>query len=295
MSKKEEIGKGIRALLEGLDNEVAEKEPLTSGEVVSSVSKIPLDQVEVNPFQPRVDFDEQKLKELAESIKVHGVIQPITVRRVTDGKFQLIAGERRLRASRMASAEDIPAFIRSANDQEMLEIGLIENTQREDLNSVEIAVNYKRLIDECGVTQEELGERVGKDRTTVTNYLRLLKLPPEIQKGLQAGRISMGHARALINVKNVLDQLDIYHVAIKKDLSVRAVEELVRQLDEPRVKKPKQEKRLKTAFQVIQDDLASYLSARVKLIPKKGGKGEIIVYYDSEDDLNRVLDLIEKP
>jgi ParB family chromosome partitioning protein len=294
MSKKEEIGKGIRALLEGLDTEITDRDKL-GAKYASSVNRIPLADVEVNPFQPRADFDEQRLKELSESIKVHGVIQPITVRRLNDQRYQLIAGERRLRAARMAGLNDIPAYVRTANDQEMLEIGLIENIQREDLNALEIAVNYKRLMDECGVTQEQLGERVGKDRTTVTNYLRLLKLPPEIQKGLQAGKISMGHARALIGVTNVLDQLDIYHVTTKKELSVRAVEDLVRKLSEPRVRAPKKVVKLKTAYQVVQDDLASYLSTRVKLVPKKNGKGEIIVYYDSEDDLNRLLDLIEKP
>jgi ParB family chromosome partitioning protein len=294
MSKKEELGKGIRALLEGLDAEVAEKEKV-GAPPAASANRIPLANVEVNPFQPRADFDEQRLRELAESIKVHGVIQPITVRRLNDQKFQLIAGERRLRAARMAGLKDIPAYVRTANDQEMLEIGLIENIQREDLNPLEIAVNYKRLMDECGVSQEQLGERVGKERSTVTNYLRLLKLPPEVQKGLQANKISMGHARALINVPNVLDQLDIYHLAVTKELSVRAVEDLVRRLSEPRQPALRKVKKLKTAFQVIQDDLASYLSTRVRLTPKKNGKGEIIVYYDSEDDLNRLLDLIEKP
>jgi len=294
MSKKEELGKGIRALLEGLDTEVTEKE-LGSPQAGGSVSNIPLGQIEVNPFQPRADFDEQRLKELAKSVEVHGIIQPITVRRLRDNRFQLIAGERRLRAARIAGLSEVPAYVRTANDQEMLEIALIENIQREDLNALEIAVNYKRLIDECGVTQEQLGERVGKERSTVTNYLRLLKLPPEIQKGLQTSRIEMGHARALISVSNVLDQLDIYHMTVQKDLSVRAVEELVRRLTEPRPKTQPKERRLKTAYQVVQDDLSSYLSTRVKLIPKKNGKGEIIVYFDSEDDLNRLLDLIEKP
>lgn len=292
--KKQDLGKGIRALLEGLDLEVGDKDKL-GARYAGSITNIPLSEVDVNPFQPRADFDEQRLQELAESIKVHGVIQPVTVRRLNDQRYQLIAGERRVRASRMAGLKDIPAFVRTANDQEMLEMGLVENIQREDLNPLEISVNYKRLMDECGVTQEQLGERVGKDRTTITNYLRLLKLPPEIQKGLQTNKITMGHARALINVPNVLDQLDIYHHTVKKELSVRAVEELVRRLGEPRTPVAAKPRKLKTAQQVVQDSLASYLSTRVKLVPKKNGKGEIIVYYDSEDDLNRLLDLIEKP
>ena len=293
MSKKEALGKGIRALLENIDSDLEENTPKNeSDNLVGTVNQIPLDQIEINPFQPRADFDEQKLKELSDSITVHGVIQPITVRKLNNKKYQLIAGERRLRASKLAGLKEIPAYIRTADDQEMLEIALIENTQRENLNAIEIAINYKRLIDECQLTQEELSERVSKDRSTVTNYLRLLKLPPDIQRGLKEKKISMGHARALIAIDDFVKQLNIYKEIVAKGLSVRQTEELVRFYDKKPVEK-KQPEKIPLAYQKVQDRLSSYFSTRVAVKHKNNGKGEIVINYYSDDDLNRILDILD--
>ncbi len=210
-TKKEELGRGIRALLDGIDEDVdlAAVANGKSGSKFDHSLRVPLDSIEINPFQPRADFNEDSLNELAESIKVHGVIQPITLRSLGGTKYQLIAGERRLRASKMAGKKDIPAFVRKAGDQEMLEMALIENIQREDLNAIEISINYRRLIDECNLTQEEMGNRLGKKRSTVTNYLRLLKLPPDIQQAIKGKKISMGHARAMISIDDPISQLSL--------------------------------------------------------------------------------------
>ena len=293
MSKKEALGKGIRALLENIDADADDdkKDAGDDSKFMGTVTEIPLDHIEINPFQPRADFDEQKLQELSDSIKVHGVIQPVTLRKLGANKYQLIAGERRLRASKLAGLTKIPAYIRTANDQEMLEIALIENIQRENLNAIEIAVNYKRLIDECDLTQEALGERVSKDRSTVTNYLRLLRLPPEIQKGIKDKKISMGHARALIAVDDVVDQIAIFKEITNKNLSVRQTEELVRNWGKKR--QPKEKERLPLAYQKVQDSLSSHFSTRVRLNRKNNGKGEIVIQWFSDEDLNRILDLLD--
>ncbi len=298
MVNKKDLGKGIRALLDSMDESIKAEKGLPAKTVSSASFNIPLEDIEVNPFQPRVDFDEERLKELADSIKIHGVIQPITVRKVSGNKFQLIAGERRLKASSMAGLHEIPAFVRTANDQEMLEMALIENTHREDLNSIEVAINYKRLIDECDLRQEDLAERVGKDRTTVTNYLRLLKLPPDIQSAIKSKSISMAHARALISIENPLVQLHIFHETVKKGLSVRQVEQMVRESStqsKPTSKSSIQSSsaKLPLAYKQIQDKLTSHLSTRVLLKPGRGNKGEIIISYFSEDDLERISELIQ--
>jgi ParB family transcriptional regulator, chromosome partitioning protein len=293
MSKKEEIGRGIRALLENIDTDVNPDKPVEKASFAGAMFKIPLEQIEVNPFQPRADFNETKLTELAESIKVHGVIQPITVRKLNDTKFQLIAGERRLRASKLAGLTEIPAYIRTANDQEMLEMGLIENIQRENLNAIEVAINYKRLIDECKLTQENLGARIGKDRSTVTNFLRLLKLPPEIQSALKSGDISVGHARALLGLENILEQIDLFKEVIKKSLSVRQTEELVKRYKQKLTGKPRTKKPLPFAYKKVQDRIASALSTKVTLKHNNTGKGEIVIHYYSDDDLNRLLEIID--
>lgn len=297
MSKqKEALGKGIRALLEGIDSDVKKGDVSPERKSISATTlKIPLSQIEINPFQPRADFDEEKLNELADSIKVHGVIQPVTVRMINPDKYQLIAGERRLRASKMAGLKEIPAFIRTADDQEMLEMALIENIQREDLNAIEIAINYKRLMDECSINQEKVGERLGKNRVTVTNYLRLLKLPPEIQAGIKSRKISMGHARAIINVEDPVTQLAIFKDTVKRDLSVRKVEEIVRELQKsrPKSKSPSNAK-LSDDYQRVQDGLSSLLNTKVKIKKGKGKGGEIIVSFFTDDDLNRILDIFEK-
>ncbi|HEY0770086.1 MAG TPA: ParB/RepB/Spo0J family partition protein, partial [Sphingobacteriaceae bacterium] len=238
MSKKKALGRGLSALLS--DNEADDKLEVdipvslpaaaTEAKPAAGIAEIPIGQIEVNPFQPRTHFDEDALLELAESIRVHGIIQPITVRRLAQNQYQLISGERRFQASKLAGLEQIPAYIRSADDQQMLEMALIENIQRENLNAIEIALSYQRLITECQLKQEELGERVGKNRATVTNYLRLLKLPPDIQIAVRDNKISMGHARAIINVENPEQQLYIFKKTVNDELSVRKVEELVREV-----------------------------------------------------------------
>jgi len=299
MSKKqkEALGKGIRALLETIDTDVedtASSQLETRKATVGSIASIAIDKIEINPFQPRVDFNKDSLQELANSIKIHGIVQPVTVRKLFRDKFQVIAGERRLRAAKMAGINEVPAYIRIANDQEMLEIGLIENIQREDLNAIEIAINYQRLLDECTLKQEELAERVGKDRTTVTNYLRLLKLPPEIQKGIKEQTISMGHARALIGVEDLTIQLAIYKDIVKRELSVRKTEQLVRKAQQSGFKsKQTTTKLLPFTYQKVQDRIASHLSTKVLIRTRQDGKGEIIITYFSDDDLNRILDIIE--
>src|SRR6478609_3449800 len=227
--KRNALGRGLSALLEDADNvKSAKLEPTTHP--ISVINEIPLDQIEVNPYQPRTHFDQEALKELSESIKLQGIIQPITVRQLSKNQYQLISGERRLQASKLAGLTQITAYIRTANDQQMLEMALIENIQRENLNAIEIALSYQRLMTECSLKQEELGERVGKNRTTVTNYLRLLKLPPDIQIAVRDNKLSMGHARAIINVENADQQLYIFKKTLSDELSVRKVEELVREL-----------------------------------------------------------------
>lgn len=286
-NKRPDLGKGIRALLENMDSSLS-----NDAAILNSTSNIPLDQIEVNPFQPRHDFDEAAMQELSDSIKVHGVIQPITVRKIGVRKYQLIAGERRLRAAKMAALAEIPAFLRSADDEQMLEMALIENTHREDLNAMEVAINYKRLIDECNLKQEDLAEKVGKNRTTVTNYLRLLKLPPEIQQAIKNKSITMAHARAIISIEDPLVQLHIYKETLKRDLSVRAVEELAREFTGGKKSAVKKHETLPHAYQRIQDGISSHLATKVLIRRKRLGKGEIIVSFFSDSDLERLAELL---
>jgi ParB family chromosome partitioning protein len=295
-AKKEDLGKGIRALLGGINDDM-KANPVVAAELRDKVSNtfIPLEHIEVNPFQPRADFDQGALEDLSESIKNHGVIQPITVRSLGNNKYQLISGERRLRASKMAGLKEVPVYIRKADDQEMLEIALIENIQREDLNAIEISINYKRLMDECSLTQEDLSKRLGKNRTTVTNYLRLLRLPPEIQNGIKNKDVTMGHARALITIEQPEVQLAIYQEAVKKGLSVRQVEELAKKQADAtqggkKLKDTKEPQPL--AYRKIQDKLTTLLSTKVEVKARKGGKGEITISYYSDDDLDRILDVL---
>jgi len=300
MSKRKDVlGQGIRALLSGIneDLEMERINQLDEDSIINTVARISLDQIEINPFQPRADFNETALKELANSIRVHGVIQPVTVRKIGPKKFQLIAGERRLRASKMVGCHDIPAYVRAANDQEALEIALIENIQREDLNSMEIAINYKRLIDECNLTHDSLGDRLGKDRSTVTNYLRLLKLPPEIQQAIKNRSLTMGHARAIIAISDAEKQLFAFKEIEHKGLSVRKTEELARILNTGSLKpqtKGKSGDSLTPAFQQVQNRLTDLFETRVKIKRGIEGKGEIIIPFYSDNDLNRILDLLEK-
>lgn len=293
-NKKPDLGKGIRALLESIDSdtpiEMTEKKVIRE---MSSTTNIPIDTIELNPFQPRADFNETALKELSDSIKVHGVIQPITVRNIGTNKYQLIAGERRVRAAKLAGLSEIPAYVRSANDQQMLEFALIENIQREDLNAIEVAIHFRRLLDECDLTHEELGERLGKNRTTVTNFLRLLKLPPDIQTGLKEKKLSMGHARALINLEDPAGQLAIYKEVITKNLSVRDVEEMVRNYHRKKNPQKTTQSGLSFEFRKLQDEMASQLSTRVLIKRNKNGKGEIVISFFSDEDLYRLKDIIE--
>jgi ParB family chromosome partitioning protein len=291
---KEALGKGIRSLLQSIDADLK----TTSGELKSSVVeavtnmlRIPLDQIETNPRQPRHDFDEQALQELAQSIRMHDIIQPVTVSKLPTGKYRLISGERRARAAKIAGLRDIPAYIRQADDQQLLELALLENLQREDLNAMEIALSYKRMMEELNYTQEQVAERMGKERSTVANYIRLLKLPPDIQVAVRSNQLSMGHARALINVDTVDKQLYLFSEIKNKGLSVRQTEELVRQLyKENAGVKNSVKPALPEAFKRIEDNLASHFSTRVKLNHNKKGEGSISIEYYSLQELNKLLD-----
>ncbi|XFE77049.1 ParB/RepB/Spo0J family partition protein [Algoriphagus halophilus] len=264
--------------------------------VKTGIFEIPLDQIQVNPFQPRVHFDKDALSELSESIKVQGIIQPITVRKLDTNEYQLISGERRFQASKLAGLAQIPAYVRTANDQQMLEMALIENIQRENLNALEIAHSYQRLLAECDLKQEQLGDRVGKNRTTVNNYLRLLKLPPTIQAAIRDQQISMGHARALINIEDVDKQLAIFKKAVEEELSVRKVEALVKALNEGKPEKksaPELDPVKKYEISKIQQRLASHFGTKVSLKSNDKNKGEIKIPFTSTSDLNRILEILE--
>jgi ParB family chromosome partitioning protein len=291
---KEALGKGIRSLLQSIDADLK----TTSGELKSSVVeavtnmlRVPLEQIETNPRQPRHDFDEVALQELAHSIRLHDIIQPITVSKLPSGKYRLISGERRYRAAKIAELKDIPAYVRQADDQQLLELALLENLQREDLNAMEIALSYKRMMEELNHTQEQVAERMGKERSTVANYIRLLKLPPDIQVAVRSNQLSMGHARALINVDTVDKQLYLYNEIKAKGLSVRQTEELVRKLyKENTPVKNSVKPAMPEAFKRIEDNLASHFSTRVKLNHNKKGEGSISIEYYSLQELNKLLD-----
>lgn len=294
--KKTGLGRGLSALLD--DTEVvqnARQQISNESSSLGTISHVQISQVEVNPFQPRTDFEPESLRELAESIKLQGLIQPITVRRSAQNTFQLISGERRLRASKLAGLTEVPAYVRMANDQQMLEMALIENIQRENLNAIEVALSFHRMIEECNLKQEELGGRVSKSRSTVTNYLRLLKLPPVIQASIRDNQISMGHARALISVEDVDKQLYIHQEILKNGLSVRKVEELVRELQKTgnKIKSLQKPKLISFQFQKIEDDLASKFGTRVRLKVQDKGTGAIEIPFMSEDDLNRILEMLD--
>ena len=305
--RKTGLGRGLSALLDDTDavnppknglNTIAETRTDANSATAStsnnSIGHININDVETNPYQPRTEFDQMALNELSDSIKVQGLIQPITVRKQPSGKYQLISGERRLRASKLAGLTQIPAYVRTANDQQMLEMALIENIQRENLNAIEIALSFQQMLDECNLKQEQLGERVGKNRTTVTNYLRLLKLPPAIQVSIRDQKISMGHARALISVEQPEKQLFIHNEIIEKGLSVRKVEELVRNINSVEVKpNARQSAGAKFEHQKLQRDLATKFATRVKLKVGENGKGAIEIPFVSEDDLNRILALLD--
>jgi len=293
MKRRNALGRGLASLLEDSDENREQLEQEVRA--LSTINEIPLDQIEANPFQPRSNFDQDALQELAESIKIQGIIQPITVRKLSDKRYQLISGERRLQASKLAGLDGLPAYVRTADDQQMLEMALIENIQRENLNAIEIALSYQRLLSECDLKQEQLGDRVGKKRATVTNYLRLLKLPPDIQIALRDNRISMGHARAIINVENIDLQLEIFKRTVKDDLSVRKVEELVRKFaaDKGTDKSPVQEEApVNKEIVHLKSQLSSHFGTRIEIKSDARHKGEIRIPFMSKDDLNRILEII---
>lgn len=289
MAKKSALGRGLGALLE---NSGADKlDRSVSGEVpTGSISEIPVSEIEANPFQPRTRFDQEKLDELAASISQLGIIQPLTVRKVRPNKYQLISGERRFRASQLAGLTQVPAYVRVANDQTMLEMALVENIQRDDLDAIEVAISYQRLIDECNLTQEALGERVGKNRSTITNYLRLLKLPAQIQKALMDKVLTMGHARAIINIEDENEQLELFKEIVKGGLSVRATEAATK-----RVKQTgkTEKKELPIEFQRLKENLRQQLNTEVGLKVNAKGKGSISIPFDNEKELKRVLSILD--
>lgn len=293
--RKTGLGKGLSALLDDNETVNTPKPAVENVDVtpqVGSISSISIADIETNPYQPRTEFDQVALNELSESIKVQGLIQPITVRK-NGNKYQLISGERRLRASKLANLTEIPAYIRTADNQQMLEMALIENIQRENLNAIEVSLSFQQMIDECNLKPEQLGERVGKNRTTVANYLRLLKLPPAIQASIRDNKISMGHARALISVEDEGKQLFIHQEILDKGLSVRKVEELVRGINHVQVKAPIKQEAVSYEYQKLQNDLASKFATKVKLKVKDNGKGAIEIPFVNNDDLNRILELLD--
>jgi len=293
MAKKSPLGKGLGALI---DTTKYEKKPVEEAISTGAVAEIDINDIEINPFQPREDFNEEALKELAVSIKQHGIIQPITVRKLKNGKFQVISGERRLRASKDAGLTKIIAFVRKADDNAMLEMALVENIQREDLNAIEIAVSYQRLIDECNLTQDKLADRVGKNRTTVTNYLRLLKLPAEIQSGIQNKLITQGHAKALITIEDSKKQVTVYENIITNKLSVRETEKLIREINFPVKKEAKKtsKNKLPEEFVTLKKNLSEIFKSTVNIKRNNAGRGSISISFTSDEEFQKIKDLLSK-
>jgi ParB family transcriptional regulator, chromosome partitioning protein len=290
MTKKNALGKGLGALIDGVEKEVL-------GKKVEANQDIPVESIDGNPFQPRTTFDEQSLEELAASIKKLGIVQPLTVREAQGGRYQLIAGERRLRAAKLAGLTHVPAYIRTADDQAMLELALVENIQREDLDSIEVAISFQRLIEECRLTQEQLSERVGKQRSTVANYLRLLKLPAEIQLGIRNKHLMMGHARTLINIDDPRKQISVYYKIIDGDLSVRQAEELVRNLQADKVKDPEKlerKKKLNQDFAQLSEHLNKIFAAKVNFRINELGKGKIVIPFENPEEMERILGVFDR-
>lgn len=301
-NKKKALGRGLGALLSNPETDITTSVRSTErAPVLGSVAMLKIEQIETNPFQPRTQFEEIALEELSESIRTHGIIQPVTVRKMGYDKYQLISGERRFRASQLADLKEIPAYVRIANDEQMLEMALVENIQREELDAVEIAISYQRLIEECKLTQEQLAEKVSKQRSTVTNYLRLLKLPVEIQMGIRDRKISMGHARTLINIDDKETQITIFEAIIEQELSVRAAEEMVRNLHKGEDGEENKSKvaKVKNVWKVPESDkqlmtlLKNKFDAPVE-IKRKGEKGNISIPFNSTEEFQRIVNLLEK-
>ena len=293
-TKKQALGRGLSALLKDPDNNINSASDKNADQVVGNIVKLDIDDIEMSPFQPRTNFNEETLRELASSIRELGVIQPITVRKLAFNKYQLVSGERRFRASKLIGKQTIPAYIRIANDQESLEMALVENIQRQDLDPIEIALSYQRLIDEIQLTQEQMSERVGKRRSTIANYLRLLKLDPIIQTGMRDGFISMGHGRAIVNINNQLDQLEVYEKIISSKLSVRATEALVKNLNNPSEIKSSSEtvgipKPIKKGIK----EFSEYFGHKIDVKLAKNGSGKISIPFHSEEDFNRIIKLVK--
>lgn len=289
-AKKSPLGRGLGALIEGVEKEALEKK-------VEVNLQIDIDSVDSNPFQPRTRFDSQSLEELAASIRRVGIVQPLTVRDTGNGRYQLIAGERRLRAARMAGLTHVPAYVRTADDTAMLELALIENIQREDLDAIEVAITYQRLIEEVNLTQEQLSDRVGKQRPTVANYLRLLKLPAEIQLGIRNRTITMGHARTLINIDDPVRQINVFYNIIDEDLSVRATEKLVRHLQSQASKnhsKSEKRKKLNTDFEMLAQQLSTLFETQVQFRINEKGRGRIVIPFSDGDEMERIIALLDK-
>lgn len=290
MTKKNALGRGLGALIEGVEKEVLEKK-------VEANQDIPVELIDANPYQPRTKFDEQSIQELSASIIKLGIVQPLTLREVAGGRYQLIAGERRLRAAKMAGLTHVPAYIRTADDQAMLELALVENIQREDLDAVEVAISFQRLIEECRLTQEQLSERVGKQRPTVANYLRLLKLPAEIQLGIRNKHLTMGHAKTLISIEDPKKQIEVYYRIIDGELSVRQAEELVRTLQAESAKDPEKKVRkqqLNDEFNQLSDHLNRIFSAKVSFRINEQGKGKIVIPFENPGEMERILGIFDK-
>ncbi|MCK9291733.1 MAG: ParB/RepB/Spo0J family partition protein [Bacteroidales bacterium] len=294
-SRKRGLGRGLEAILQSPDTDITSQD-ISGNYVAGAIAEIELEKIEANPFQPRSDFDDMGLRELATSIQTQGVIQPVTVRKLGFDKYQLISGERRLRASKIAGLEKVPVFIRVANDEQMLEMALIENIHRKNLNALEIAISYQRLIDECQLTQEQLSERVGKNRTTITNFLRLLKLPAEVQVALRDGHISMGHARALINLQDDKQQLLLLQQMIDHELNVRQVEAMVRKIQLPAEKKKTEKMNIVPALYKSQlDSLSKQLDTKLDIRRNAQGKGSITIRFNNDIELERLFSTLINP
>jgi len=292
MAKKSPLGRGLGALI---SDGKYQKKPVEEAVSSGSVSEIKIADVSVNPFQVRTEFDEVALKELSESIKQLGIIQPITVRKLEDGKFQLISGERRYRASKLAGLKTIIAFIRKANDQEMLEMALVENIQRENLNAIEIALSYKRLMDECSLTQDKMSERVGKKRSTISNYLRLLVLPPKVQLGIQQQKIGMGHARALVTVADEQLIMSVFHKVIDDGMSVRDTEKHIKALmSEEKPKKKESLNRIPENYRSFKENIQKYFPSKVELKRNNAGKGSLNISFKSDAEFEKIQELLNK-
>ncbi|PTL99104.1 MAG: chromosome partitioning protein ParB [Bacteroidetes bacterium] len=294
-TKKQALGRGLSALLKDPDNDINSAEDKNADKVVGNIIELDVDNIEVNPFQPRTNFNEESLRELASSIRELGVIQPITVRKLAFNKYQLVSGERRFRASKLIGLEAIPAYIRIANDQESLEMALVENIQRQDLDPIEIALSYQRLIDEINLTQEQMSERVGKKRSTIANYLRLLKLDPIIQTGMRDGFISMGHGRAMVNIDSQIDQLEVYEKIISNKLSVRATEQLVKNLNsDPNTKPESVATEIPKHIKKGVKEFSEYFGHKIDVKIAKNGSGKITIPFHSEEDFNRIKKLVQR-